>query len=186
VYFTADGVPAACTYSLNKTVPSNAVFTDTKVTQNAVTSVDSTNKNIPVILAYDDSGAAQTAAVNKSSKLLFNPSTGALTATVMGASTMNATVFVATSDRRLKENIVEYNSEKSVLDLPVYKYNFISDKSKKEYIGCLAQDLQEICPEIVNEDKDGYLSIQESKIIYLLLEEVKKLKQEVDILTSKN
>lgn len=29
VYFTANGVPSACTYSLNKTVPANAVFTDT-------------------------------------------------------------------------------------------------------------------------------------------------------------
>lgn len=29
VYFTANGVPAACTYSLSKSVPSNAVFTDT-------------------------------------------------------------------------------------------------------------------------------------------------------------
>lgn len=34
VYFTASGVPAACAYSLNKTVPSTAVFTDTKVTNN--------------------------------------------------------------------------------------------------------------------------------------------------------
>lgn len=32
VYFSTDGVPVACAYSLNKTVPSSAVFTDTKVT----------------------------------------------------------------------------------------------------------------------------------------------------------
>ena len=29
VFFTANGVPSACTYSLNKTVPADAVFTDT-------------------------------------------------------------------------------------------------------------------------------------------------------------
>lgn len=29
VYFTAAGVPSACTYELNKTVPADAVFTDT-------------------------------------------------------------------------------------------------------------------------------------------------------------
>lgn len=34
VYF-ANGVPVECTYDLNKTVPSNAVFTDTKVTSSA-------------------------------------------------------------------------------------------------------------------------------------------------------
>lgn len=32
VYFTANGVPTACTYSLNKDVPSNAVFTDSHYT----------------------------------------------------------------------------------------------------------------------------------------------------------
>jgi hypothetical protein len=43
----------------------------------------------------------------------------------------------------------------------------------------MAQDLQQICPEIVNEDNNGYLSIQESKIVYLLIDEVKKLRKEI-------
>ena len=93
---------------------------------------------------------------------------------------VSAPTFCATSDKRLKENITPLKVEKSILDLPVYKYNFISDENKKEHIGCLAQDLQEICPEIVHESKDGYLSIEESKIVYLLLEEVKKLRKEID------
>ena len=86
--------------------------------------------------------------------------------------------FLSTSDKRLKENIVDYKLEKSILDLPVYKYDFID--GPKNQIGCLAQDLQEICPEIVNGNEDGYLSIQESKLVYLLLDEVKKLKKEVE------
>lgn len=89
-----------------------------------------------------------------------------------------ATSFYATSDKRLKENIVEYKPEKSILDLPVYKFDFIN--GAKNNIGCLAQDLKEICPEIVSENGDGYLSINESKIVYLLLDEVKKLKKEVE------
>ena len=32
IYFNSNGVPKACTYSLSKSVPSDAVFTDTKVT----------------------------------------------------------------------------------------------------------------------------------------------------------
>lgn len=99
--------------------------------------------------------------------------------------TIKAGTFVATSDKRLKENITPYNCEKSILDLPVYKYNFINGENKKEHIGCLAQDLQEICPEIVNEGKDGYLAIEESKIVYLLLEEVKKLREEIKELVNK-
>ena len=74
-------------------------------------------------------------------------------------------------------NSLRINKFMAILNLPVYKYNFINDESKKEHIGCLAQDLQEICPEIVNEGQDGYLAIEESKIVYLLLDEVKKLRK---------
>lgn len=91
-----------------------------------------------------------------------------------------AGTFNAMSDARLKENIIKYKPEKSILDLPVYKFDFIN--GAKNQIGCLAQDLQEICPEIVKEDSDGYLSIQENKLVFLLLEEVKKLKKEVSAL----
>lgn len=91
---------------------------------------------------------------------------------------VHATSFNATSDARLKENFQSFISQKSILDLPIYKFDFID--GLKNQIGCKAQDLQEICPEIVNEGSDGYLSIQESKIVYLLLEEVKKLRAEIE------
>lgn len=99
--------------------------------------------------------------------------------------TIEAQSFNALSDKRLKENIVEYSPNKSILDLPIYSYYFISDKKKIKKIGCLAQDLQEICPEIVKEDDKGYLSIEENKIVYLLLDEIKKLKKRVDELEAK-
>lgn len=99
--------------------------------------------------------------------------------------TVKAQSFNAVSDRRLKENIVEYSPNKSILDLPIYSYNFISDEKKTKKIGCLAQDLKEICPEIVKEDDKGYLSIEENKIVYLLLDEVKKLKKRVDELEAR-
>lgn len=98
---------------------------------------------------------------------------------------VEAPSFNATSDKRLKENIIPFTSEKSILDLPVYTFNFKSDKNKKKHVGCLAQDLQEICPDLVNEDSQGYLSIEESKITYLLLEEVKELKKQVEELKGK-
>ena len=52
VYFTSSGVPAACTYSLNKTVPSDAVFTDTKCTSatiNTATASDPTSNTVSVV-----------------------------------------------------------------------------------------------------------------------------------------
>ena len=98
---------------------------------------------------------------------------------------ITAQSFNAKSDKRLKENIEKYSPKQSVLDLPVYSYNFIKDTNKTQHIGCLAQDLQKICPEIVHEGDNGFLSIEENKIIYLLLDEVKKLKKRVDELEAK-
>ena len=99
---------------------------------------------------------------------------------VATANHFSASYYIATSDRRLKENLKPFESKKSILDLPIYKFDFIN--GKKDNIGCMAQDLQEICPEIVSEGKDGYLTIEENKIVYLLLDEIKKLKKEIEVL----
>ena len=82
------------------------------------------------------------------------------------------------SDARIKENIKEFTPKKSILDLPIVEFD-LKDRDIHA-IGCLAQDLQEICPEIVHENCNGYLTIEENKIVYLLLDEVKKLRKEVD------
>ena len=55
VYFN-NGVPATCTYELNKTVPSNAVFTDTKYTLSG----DGTNK----VTITDSNKSSQTITIN--------------------------------------------------------------------------------------------------------------------------
>lgn len=99
--------------------------------------------------------------------------------------TVIAQSFNAKSDKRLKENIEKYSPKQSVLDLPVYSYNFINDTNKTQRIGCLAQDLQKICPEIVHEGDNGFLSIEENKLVYLLLEEVKQLNKKVKELEAK-
>lgn len=95
--------------------------------------------------------------------------------------TVTATKFSATSDARLKENLQPLASV-DILSLPTYKFDFI--EGPKNQIGCLAQDLQKICPELVDTDKDGYFHIQETKIVYLLLDELKKLKEKVKSLES--
>jgi hypothetical protein len=88
-----------------------------------------------------------------------------------------ASAFYASSDKRLKDNIKEFIPTKSILDLPVVEFDF--KKSKSHQIGCLAQDLQEICPELVTTNTDGYLSISENKLVYLLLLELKKVNSRV-------
>jgi hypothetical protein len=95
------------------------------------------------------------------------------TGAVKAAGEIEGASFNATSDRRLKENIIPFSSDKSILDLPIYKYDYIN--GTKNNIGCIAQELQEICPELVSENENGYLAVKESKLVYLLLEEIKKL-----------
>lgn len=97
----------------------------------------------------------------------------------------NATMYSTSSDARLKNNIEDYKFNKSILDLPIKRFEYNNDETHTKHIGCLAQDLQEICPELVVENKDGMLSIQENKLIYALLQEVKELKEKVELLERK-
>lgn len=87
VYFS-NGVPVATTYALNKTVPSNAVFTDTnnKVTQTITT----TNANYRVLLSSTADDTTRTEGARKDANFYYNPSTNALTvgSIVMGSATM--------------------------------------------------------------------------------------------------
>lgn len=48
----------------------------------------------------------------------------------------------------------------------------------------MAQDLQVNFPELVDEGDNGMLSIKESKLIYYLMDEVRRLKEEIKGLKS--
>lgn len=74
-YFTG-GKPSACTYSLSKSVPSNAVFTDTNnaVTQNNT----SANANYRVLFSLTADDTTRTEGARKNGGLLYNPYTGSM------------------------------------------------------------------------------------------------------------
>lgn len=88
VYFTG-GKPVACTYTLGKSVPSNAVFTDTnnKMTQTAITSKDYTNWRT-ILWGASNSGTegftptTVTDGAFTDTNLSYQPSTGTLRAKV--------------------------------------------------------------------------------------------------------
>ena len=103
--------------------------------------------------------------------------------TINSKGRVSASSFYATSAARLKENIKPLEYNKSILDLPVYTYDYIN--GSKNNIGCLAQDLQKLYPQLIGENSNGYLTVDNSKVVYLLLEEVKKLKKELDRIKTK-
>jgi hypothetical protein len=47
-------------------------------------------------------------------------------------------------------------------------------------IGVVAQEAQDVIPEVVQENPDGFLSVAYGNITGLLIEAVKELKKEVD------
>lgn len=112
-------------------------------------------------------GSSSGTSEDTSKRITLNASDGSI----------SAVQYTATSDRRLKENLQNF-SHGDILDLPIYKFDYIN--GTKNHIGCMAQDLQAICPEIVHENESGYLTIEENKIIYLLLNKMKEMKKEIN------
>lgn len=98
VYFTADGVPSAISYTIDKSVPSNAVFTDTN---NAVTqTADTTNSNFEVLFSGTADNTTRTEGAKKATTLRFNPSLGSLmegSDTVATGSTAHAEGYKTTA-----------------------------------------------------------------------------------------
>jgi len=127
--------------------------------------------------------------------------------------TVNGTV-IGSSDVRLKQNVSELGSNdrkdravlNTVTSLNPISYNFkqvyaelppsdtiqatvgMFDENstvfKKMHFGLIAQDLQKVYPDLVYENDNGYLSINYTEIIPLLIQSIKELKEEVDLLSS--
>jgi len=93
--------------------------------------------------------------------------------------TVTATTYNTFSDKDLKENLRTFVLNTSILDLPVYIYDYKASGMPKNQVGCLAQDLKEICPELVSINGEGFLTINEIKLVYPLLLEVKNQKTEL-------
>jgi hypothetical protein len=92
--------------------------------------------------------------------------------------------LVQNSDRRLKENIKPITGAlDNVIKLQGVSYALINDPKKETMFGCIAQDVQEVFPELVckNEhDPEGIMQLNYVKMIPLLLESIKEIKQQFD------
>lgn len=93
-----------------------------------------------------------------------------------------ATTFYASSDIRKKKEITDLIVNRDILSLPLYQFKYIDNDDEDTHIGCMAQDLQQICPELVTADTDGYLSIKENRLVYILLDRMKKMQEEIRVL----
>lgn len=94
--------------------------------------------------------------------------------------------YEVSSDIRLKSEIEKIeNALPNVLRLNGYRYkrNSVADKSKKE-IGVIAQEVMEVFPDVVGENPEGFLSVNYSALIPVLIEAIKE--QQTKILQLEN
>jgi hypothetical protein len=106
--------------------------------------------------------------------------------TVQVNGTLNATADVVayfSSDKRLKDNLKPIeNSLDKVSKLSGYEFDW-NDKQetyKGHDIGVVAQEVEEVLPELVATREDGYKAVKYEKIVALLIESIKELKAEVE------
>ena len=102
-------------------------------------------------------------------------------------SAVTATTFTQSSDILLKENIEKIDTasiDAFFKTCSGYRYNFRTDKTKR--IGLIAQEVQQILPEVVDVDSDsGYLKISYTDMVPVLVEAIKQLRNKYDELAKK-
>ena len=92
--------------------------------------------------------------------------------------TGNVTAF---SDVTLKENIETIpNALDKVLNLRGVGFNRVDKEDNPREIGVIAQEVEEIIPEVVHTNQEGIKSVAYGNLVGLLIESIKELKAEVN------
>jgi hypothetical protein len=134
-----------------------------------------TNASYYPLLTTATSGSISAANVS-SSKLIYNPSTGNLSATIHHSS----------SDARLKTNITPI-SDALIKINQINGVTYIRTDTNEtiRHTGVIAQDVEKVLPEVIAVGVDGYKVVAYGNMIGLLVEAIKELKAEVDALKGK-
>lgn len=112
----------------------------------------------------------------------------ALTVFKNGNATLAGTL-TQSSDKRLKTNITMLSSALSnVLQLNGYSYHWMDTKQRgdEKQIGVIAQEIKGLYPELVREDAKGYLSVNYSGLVPVLIEATKEQQAQIEELKQKN
>ena len=107
---------------------------------------------------------------------VYNPASG-YALDVSG--TVNATSYNSPSDYRIKKDVVTLDEKFTVDKLRPVSYN--NTELKKQDIGLIAHELQEVYPFLVNGEKDGenLQSVNYNGLIGILIKEIQELKERV-------
>jgi hypothetical protein len=90
--------------------------------------------------------------------------------------------FTVTSDKNIKENIVDARNTylEDLLKLRVVNYNLIKDEKKTKQLGFIAQEVEEVFPSVVQHNGSGIKGISQTALIPMLVSAIQSLKKELD------
>ena len=102
----------------------------------------------------------------------------------------NDVVAFASSDERLKENVTQIEGALNKIDqLSGYEFDWIPMEGIHVHsghdIGVIAQEVEKVFPEVVADRENGYKAVKYEKLVSVLIEGIKELKQEVETLKAK-
>jgi hypothetical protein len=114
---------------------------------------------------------------------------GAFAFSVLGSLWVNGTTYA--SDERYKKNITPISSAlQKLLQIEGVEYEMKTLEFEKNHfasgrqIGLIAQNVEKIIPEAVNE-MDGYKGVDYARLVPLLIESIRELKAEIETLKQK-
>ena len=126
------------------------------------------------------------------SGLTLGESLSAGSATITGAITADSAningalgcgSFTLSSDKRLKENIVDLKDE--IIDnIRPVKFNWKNGENKKDVLGVIAQEVDEVYPDVINKTGE-FMKVDYIQFIPILIKEVQDLKKMNKILMAK-
>lgn len=106
----------------------------------------------------------------------FRAVTAGIVTSLLGITADGTLTTVFVSDRRLKENVSGLRDAlNKTLALRGVTYHWKADENKERRIGLIAQEVEEVIPELVfRNETDGYLGVRYHEISALLIEAMKE------------
>ena len=184
-YNTATGNMALCnnTGNMNTASGNQALYNNTRGNYNTAfgykamaSAVDATNQTV---IGYEATGQADNSVVlgnENVTAVYMGEDSGAKIYAGEGSFTGNITIggdVVVSSDARLKANIMSLGSTLAKLMLIDGK-TYTTRRDGKQKIGVLAQDIQNVFPELVSQDDDKMLAVNYQGLIPILINALKE------------
>jgi len=125
----------------------------------------------------------RTVTIHDNLTVTSNMTAGVSTFTTVNATTVNGATINSTSDINLKDNIQIIDNSLDKI-IRIEGVNFSWKKTGEESAGVIAQNVEEVLPQLIANGSDGFKSVNYNGLVGVLIEAVKELKKEIDELKS--